>query len=116
MYAPQKLSVHLPRAQGSTPWLHLCTVLYNLKLSHTVTYKASALLLVILFTLTRTVSSTLCLVSLWSTRALWGTQTALFYFNLAITAFFVTLNFIWWVKLLRRAFSTPKTRDAKKIA
>lgn len=79
-------------------------------------YKVSALLLVILFTLTRTVSSTLCLASLWSTRALWGTQTALFYFNLSITGFFVALNFIWWVKLLHRAFITPKSRDTKKAA
>lgn len=94
-------------AQGSTPWLHLCTALHKLGLADTMVYKASAVATLALFTLTRTVASPLCLASLWQHRALWGTHSGLFGFNFAVTVFFVCLNFVWWVKLMRRAFSHP---------
>jgi hypothetical protein len=79
-------------------------VLYKLKLVDTVVYKLAAATTLVLFTLLRVVASPLCLASLWHYRALWEPRTGLFYFELAITAFFVTLNYVWWVKLLQRAF------------
>ena len=92
--------------QGSTPWLHLCAALHKLGLTDTLAYKASAVATLALFTATRAVASPLCLASLWQHRALWGAHTRLFGFNLAVTACFVALNYVWWLKLLRRAAGT----------
>ena len=89
-------------------------VLYKLKLVDTVVYKLAAATTLVLFTLLRVVASPLCLASLWHHRALWDPRTGLFYFELSITAFFVTLNSVWWVKLVRRAFAG--SGDAKRAS
>jgi hypothetical protein len=91
-------------AQGSTPFLHLCTALHKLGLNDTLLFKLAGAATLALFTVTRAVASPLCLASLWTNRALWGEHTTLFGFNCAVTLFFVLLNYHWWFKLLRRAF------------
>ena len=101
--------------QGSTPALHLCSALHKLELTDTWAYKASAAATLALFTATRVVASPLCLASLWRHRALWGAAyTQLFRFNLGVTAFFVALNYLWWFKLMRRAFGGSRPADGAK--
>ncbi len=91
----------------------MASALHKLELTDTLAYKLSAVATLALFTLMRVVASPLCLVSLWQSRALWGAHALLFRFNLAVTAFFVALNYLWWFKLMRRAFGGSRPAPAQ---
>jgi hypothetical protein len=92
-------------AQGSTPFLHACSILYKLRLAHTRAYKACGAALLLLFLATRVLAAPLCVASLWRHRALWHAagQAPLLRAQLGVCAAFVALNYIWFAKLCRRA-------------
>ncbi len=104
--------------QGSTPFLHACSILYKLRLAHTRAYKACGCALLALFFATRVVAAPLCVASLWHHRGLWDAagQAALLRAQLAVCAAFVALNFVWFAKLCRRALGLGGRRKKASAA
>jgi hypothetical protein len=78
-------------------------VLYKLGLDSTAAYSFCAFATLLAFTLTRVLLAPLCFASLLRSRAQWGDDILLFNALLAICAFFVVLNCVWWTKLMKRA-------------
>ena len=69
----------------------------------------------LMFAVVRVVFSPLCLASLWKHRHMW-TNRALYNFELAVTVFFVVLNYVWFYKLVRMAARPRRRHDAKRAA
>lgn len=101
--------------QASTPFLHTATTLYKLQLGDSLAFKLASLMLLVLFTLLRIGVSPLCAASLWVHRAKWGAENMwLLYTNLVVTVLFLGVNFVWWTKLLKRAFGLGGGAGGKK--
>lgn len=96
--------------------MHATTALFKLGLDDTAVYSLCAAGTLVSFTLLRMVLQPLCLVSLVQSKALWGTQQALFYSMASICVAFNGLNTMWWLKLVQRAMGLARKKGGPKKA
>ena len=91
-------------AEGSTPLLNISWLLQKLNMTKTTLFKACAVVLILTFFVLRILLSPYMVIHMLLHQAAWGENTfELYWFNVAIVAFFMLLNFFWFYKLIQVA-------------
>jgi predicted permease len=101
-------------AEGSTPFLHICWLLYKLRKKDSNVFKFFAMILLASFFVFRVVMSPCLLFHLIANRSSWGMGSELlFALNAAIVSLFTVLNFFWFHKLV--SLNAEKSSSVDKV-
>jgi hypothetical protein len=100
-------------AEASTPWLHLSWVLHACDLKHTAVFKATFLLVLVVFTLSRLVWGPFMQYDLYARRGYWymSTDTGgdwLYLPNVLCVLFFNCINYTWGKTLFEVAIKASR--------
>ena len=92
-------------AEGSTPWLNICWLCYNIKALENTIYRISSFNLIVMFFLCRVCMATYMFWHLNQYAKDWAWKTEpyikqLYAFNYFVAVFFVVLNYYWFYKLV----------------
>jgi hypothetical protein len=109
-------------AEGSTPWLNICWIYFNINSTDKLIYKISSFNLLITFFLYRVCLASYVFwhVNYYAKEWPWKTEPyiyQLYIFNYLVALFFVILNYYWFYKLIKMAIGGKKTisNDDKSI-
>jgi hypothetical protein len=103
-------------AEASTPLLHLSWMLYKIKLGDALIFKATTLLLFLIFFLCRVVLSPILLYQLLTHAYLYrdAGRDGMLAFQVVILVAFVLLNYFWFYKLLEVVILKKPVSEGKK--
>ena len=94
-------------AEGSTPWLNICWLCFNIGTLNTLVYKVSSFNLIVMFFLCRVCMATYMFwhINYYAKDWAWDQKDIgkLFAFNYFVVVFFCLLNYYWFYKLIKMA-------------
>ena len=106
-------------AEASTPFLNHSWLLNSLKLSHTLSFKLTAEILLIIFFFCRVILAPVLLYDLIRSAelGLWNNFSVLFRLNVFIVTAFLSLNFYWYKQLISVAIKKlgPKRSEVQNV-
>ena len=97
-------------AEISTPFLHMSWILYHFNMTNVWYYKPIGYTLILTFFVFRILLSPYLLYKLINERHVWNNSISyMFEVNLLISVLFIILNYLWFTKLIKMAFTKTKT-------